>query len=106
MRLVRPRDSASGVWVATTACVLLAGRAAGLVAQTPAPDPHSVQPQRPTVGTHAGTVAAGWFEIEAGSEFDRYTRDTHGDVAPLLAKVGLARPLQLEVQVPVVSPPE
>ena len=85
-------------------CVLLAARAAGLAAQTPAPDPHAVQPQRPTVATHAGTVAPGWLEIEAGSEFDRYASDSIGVVVPLLVKVGLARPLQLEVQAPIARP--
>src|SRR5207247_3724752 len=29
-----------------------------------APDPHAAQPERPTVATHAGTVAPGWIEIE------------------------------------------
>jgi hypothetical protein len=86
-------------------CVLLAARAASLAAQTPAPDPHAAQPQRPTGATHAGTVAAGWLEIEAGTELDRYKLNTHGDIVPLLAKVGLARPLQLEVQAPIVRPP-
>ena len=31
-----------------------------------AKDPHAAQPERPTVATHAGTVARGWFEIETG----------------------------------------
>src|SRR5207248_820985 len=35
-------------------------------------DPHEVQPERPTVATHAGTVAPGWIELEWGSEWDRY----------------------------------
>ena len=102
MPLLKPRDG-SGVLVAMTTCVL-AARAAGLAAQTPAPDPHAVQPQRPTVATHAGTVAPGWLEIEAGSEFDRYASDSIGVVVPLLVKVGLARPLQLEVQAPIARP--
>ena len=85
-------------------CALLAARVAKLAAQTPAADPHAVQPQRPTVATHAGTVAPGWLEIEAGSELDRYATDSYGMVAPLLAKVGLAHPLQLEVQAPIAHP--
>jgi outer membrane putative beta-barrel porin/alpha-amylase len=105
LRPVSPHGSAPVLVVATTACVLLGACPAGLAAQTPAPDPHAVQPQRPTVATHAGTVAPGWLEIEAGIEFDRYTRDSHGDIIPLLAKVGLARRLQLEVQTPIVRPP-
>jgi hypothetical protein len=75
-----------------------------LAAQTPVPDPHTVQPQRPTVATHAGTVAPGWIEFELGSEFDRYADASHGSVAPLLAKVGLAPRLQLEIQTLVVRP--
>jgi hypothetical protein len=47
--------------------MLLAARTAGLAAQTPPRDPHAVQPQRPSVAMHAGTVAAGWLEIEGGS---------------------------------------
>jgi hypothetical protein len=75
---------------------------AGLRAQTPAVDPHSAQPQRPTVATHAGTVAAGWLEIEAGSEADAF----RFAVSPVLAKVGLAPRLQLEIQVAIVRPPD
>ena len=86
-------------------CIGLAGRPAGLAAQTPAVDPHAVQPERPTVSTHAGTVAAGWLEIEAGTEGDRYADGTRGAVAPVLFKLGLAPRLQLSVQVPIVQPP-
>jgi Putative MetA-pathway of phenol degradation len=85
--------------------VSLARWPAGLAAQTPVLDPHAVQPQRPTVATHAGTVAPGWIEFELGAEYDRYTDGTQGSVAPLLAKVGLAPRLQLEVQGVVVRPP-
>ncbi len=77
----------------------------GLAAQAPASDPHAVQPERPTVATHAGTVAPGWMEIEAGAEFDRYSDASHGATAPVLLKFGLARRLQLSVQAPVVRPP-
>src|SRR5689334_8513780 len=43
------------VWFATAAAlVTLATRA---LAQTPAPDPHQAMPERPTVATHAYTVA-------------------------------------------------
>ena len=91
--------------IAMAAWVWLVVRATGLAAQAPPRDPHAVQPQRPSVATHAGTVAAGWLEIEAGSEFDRYDPDVRGAIVPLLAKVGLARPLHLEVQAPLVRPP-
>ncbi len=86
------------------ACVCLVARPARLAAQTTVLDPHAVQPQRPTVATHAGTMAAGWLEIEAGTEFDRYADRSHGAVAPVLAKLGLAPRLQLEVQAPIVRP--
>lgn len=69
-----------------------------------APDPHEAQPERPSVATHAGTVAPGWLEVEAGAEFDRYTDRSHGGSAPIVFKLGLARPLQLTVQTPVVHP--
>lgn len=88
--------------VVLAALVWIAVRPVGLAAQTPAPDPHAAQPERPTVATHAGTVATGWVEIEAGTEFDRYADRSHGALAPVLLKLGLAPRLQLSVQVPVV----
>jgi hypothetical protein len=81
---------------------------ARLAAQTPAappPDPHAAQPERPTVATHAGTVAPGWLEIEAGTEFDRYADRSRGGSAPVVFKFGLAPRVQLSVQTPVVRPP-
>jgi hypothetical protein len=85
--------------------VSLLARPAALAAQTPTSDPHSAQPQRPTVATHAGTVATGWLEIEAGTEFDRYADTSRGAVLPVLAKVGLAPRVQLEVQTVILRPP-
>ena len=35
-----------------------------------ADDPRAVQPERPSVATHAGTVAPGYVEIESGIERD------------------------------------
>ena len=87
------------------AFVCLAVSPAARAAQAAPPDPHAVQPERPTVATHAGTVATGWFEIEAGTEFDRYTDTSGGALVPVLAKVGLAPRVQLELQTVVVSPP-
>ena len=31
-----------------------------------AADPHAAQPERPSVATHAHTVAPGWAEVELG----------------------------------------
>ena len=80
----------------------LCGRAA--LAQEAA-DPHAVQPERPTVATHAGTVAPGWVEIEWGVEWDRYDDDSRGAIVPVVAKIGLARRLQLNVVQSPVRPP-
>ncbi|HEV8197348.1 MAG TPA: hypothetical protein VGP87_11945 [Gemmatimonadales bacterium] len=77
--------------------------AAPLSAQDP--DPHSAQPERPTVATHAGTVAPRWLELETGLEFDR-SGGEHALQAPLLFKIGLARRLQLSVMLPFTSPVE
>jgi hypothetical protein len=76
-----------------------------LTAQEPATDPHAVQPERPTVATHAGTVAPGWIEFEVGGEYDRYDGGAHGVTAPLVAKIGVARRLQLTVMESIAWPP-
>ena len=86
-----------------TACLLLiSGRVAA--AQGPEEDPHAAQPQRPTVATHAGTMAPGWLEVEAGAELDRYADRSRGGTAPVLFKLGLAPRVQFEWQVPIVRP--
>jgi len=99
-----PPSAAMRVAVALTALVFLLVRPADLAAQKPAQNPHATQPERPTVATHAGTVAAGWVEIEAGSEFDRYRDRSRGALAPVLLKLGLAPRLQLSLQTPIVWP--
>lgn len=72
--------------------------------QAPA-DPHVVQPERPTVATHAYEVAPGWVEVEAGLEFDRYPDASRGGSAPVLLKFGVAHDLQFDVQGTGVAPP-
>ncbi|MGA2381945.1 MAG: hypothetical protein ABSG61_00790 [Gemmatimonadales bacterium] len=76
--------------------VLLGVFASGAPAQEPARDPHAVQPERPTVATHAYTVAPGWLEIEAGVEFDRLANGTRSGSAPVVVKVGLAPRVQFD----------
>ncbi len=88
--------------VSTMVALVVLARVAG--AQQ-APDPHAVQPERPTVATHAGTVAPGWVEIEAGAEFDHYADRTRGAGAPVLVKIGLASHLQLGLSGSLVSGP-
>ena len=52
-----------------------------LAAQSPPPkdsaasDPRLVQPERPTIATHAGTVARGFVELEDGGEWDNVRTD-------------------------------
>ena len=96
------RRSLAGALVGLVACVTLPG---ALNAQTPESNPHDAQPERPSVATHAWTVAPGWIEIEAGTEFDRYDDHAHGETAPLVAKIGLTRLTQLELQTPIVHSP-
>lgn len=66
------------------------------VAQT-AEDPRTVQPERPTVATHAGTVAPGYLEVEAGGEHDRFAPGTALDFAPIVLKFGTASHVQTNV---------
>ena len=67
--------------------------------RTPAPevDPHAAQPERPTIATHAYTVAPGYLEIEAGVQDARPSRATQF-IAPIVVKVGIVPRLQLELQ--------
>lgn len=82
-------------------CFLLVVPVGSLSAQA---DPHEVQPERPTVATHAGTVAPGWLELETGAEYDRFKDTTHGVVLPVLFKLGLARRVQLGLLLPLAQP--
>jgi Putative MetA-pathway of phenol degradation len=75
-----------------------------LMAQATVSNPHDAQPERPTVATHAGTVAPGWFEIESGVEFDRFADHSHGGFVPTVLKFGVAPRFQLSVQAPIVHP--
>ncbi|MBK5186819.1 MAG: transporter [Gemmatimonadaceae bacterium] len=59
-------------------------------------DPHAVQPERPTVATHAGTVAPGWVEIEAGLELD-HLHGAHVFLTPTVLKLGVVPRVQLEL---------
>jgi len=68
---------------------------------TPPVDPRQVQPERPTVATHAGTVAPGYLEIETGVESDRNRDGTHSFLVPNEIKIGLAPRVQLSGFIPV-----
>ena len=62
-----------------------------------APDPHSAQPERPTVATHAYTVAPGWIELEAGVQRQQEGALADRLAVPVLVKVGLSTRLQLDL---------
>jgi len=79
-------------------------RPPGALAQTS--DPHAVQPERPTVATHAGTVAPGWIEVESGVELDRFPDDSRGTTLSVVTKVGLQSHVQLSVFGLAVHPPD
>lgn len=63
---------------------------------------HSVQPERPTVATHAGTVAPGWAEIEAGIERDQLDSSLSYPT-PILFKFGLTDHVQLGFFIPHIT---
>ena len=63
-------------------------------------DPRAVQPERPSVATHAGTVAAGFVEMEAGIEHDRVADGTDASQVSTVLKIGLAKRVQLSITVP------
>lgn len=59
-----------------------------------------MQPERPSVATHAGTVAPGYVEIETGGERDREADGSHAFLIPTEVKIGLAPRAQLSVFLP------
>ena len=69
------------------------------------PDPRAVQPERPSVATHAGTVAPGYLEIESGVEGDRNPDKTHALSIPTVFKFGAAPRVQLSVFAPALNQP-
>lgn len=69
-------------------------------------DPHGAQPERPTVATHAGTVAPGWIEIESGGELDRFDDGSRGGGASIVTKIGLGSHVQLSVYGSAIRPPD
>lgn len=82
----------------TTLCIAMATVFASAPAHAQeATDPRLVQPERPTVATHAHTVAPGFFEIESGIEGDRISKDTRTWFAPNVLKVGLTSHTQLNL---------
>ena len=73
-----------------------AALAAARLALGQEPDPHAAMPERPTVATHAYTVAPGWAELEFGLQAG-HLNTTRDLAAPATFKLGLASHLQLEL---------
>jgi len=74
----------------------------GIAAAQPR-DPHAVQPERPTVATHAGTVAPGWFELETGAERDHSDHSASTFSTPTVFKFGIAPRAQFSLGATVVN---
>lgn len=66
-------------------------------------DPHAVQPERPTVATHAWTVAPAWVEIESGLERDAIPGGLLVST-PTTIKIGLAADAQLGIAFSTLHP--
>jgi hypothetical protein len=66
-------------------------------AQSATTDPHAAQPERPTVATHAYTVAPGYLEVEIGAQ-DMQPASSSQFSIPTVVKIGIAPRLQLELQ--------
>jgi hypothetical protein len=66
-------------------------------------DPRTAQPERPTVATHAGTVAPGFLEVESGVELDRLGAD-HATIGTLVTKIGVSSHLQFSIFASAVKP--
>lgn len=63
--------------------------------------PRAVQPERPSVATHAGTVAPGFLEIESGGERDKTSGADATYSVPTVVKIGVSNRTQLALQLPV-----
>lgn len=63
-------------------------------------DPRAVQPERPTVATHAHTVSPGYFEVETGVQGNRVDVGSRAYGVPTVLKVGLSSHLQLNLGAP------
>lgn len=65
--------------------------------------PTAVQPERPSVATHAGTVAPGFWELETGLERDHAPDGSFASQVPTLLKLGLSGRTQLALSLPTSS---
>jgi len=84
------------VGIAALVMVASAARAQGSDSSATPENPHDAQPERPTVATHAGTVAPGWVELETGVERD-HLDGAHVLLTPTVLKFGIVPRVQLEL---------
>lgn len=83
--------------VAVALCILTGEARAQRTDSAATPtDSHAAQPERPTVATHAGTVAPGWVELEAGVERDQLD-GAHALLTATVLKLGIVPRVQLEL---------
>lgn len=79
------------------AVAVSAGAGVSLRAQATQADPHQAQPERPTVATHAFTVAPGFVEIETGVLRQPTAFGRASFAMPLVVKIGAGTRLQLDI---------
>jgi hypothetical protein len=85
--------------------LLLGSASLAFAQQDTTVNPREVMPERPTVATHAFTVASGYLEIETGGERDHIAPGMNGLSFPTVFKIGLAKRAQLSVNVPFTKTP-
>jgi len=88
---------ASGQTVASQSVTSQSDTSPSDTSQRVATDPRAAQPERPTVATHAYTVAPGYIEIETGVQ-DMRPRAASQFALPAVIKLGIVQRLQLELQ--------
>jgi len=88
---------ASGQTVASQSVTSQSDTSPSDTSQRVATDPRAAQPERPTVATHAYTVAPGYIEIETGVQ-DMRPRAASQFALPAVIKLGIVPRLQLELQ--------
>src|SRR5262249_27425600 len=71
---------------------------------TSSDNPRAVMPERPTVATHAFTVAPAYLEIETGGERDQFSPGSTGLGFPTVFKIGLAEHAQLSIGASLAKP--
>jgi hypothetical protein len=86
-----------------TVLAVLAAAVPAMPLRAQGADPRAVQPERPTVATHAHTVATGVLEIETGFEADRFGDGSRALSIPTNAKIGLGEHVQLNLFLPATG---